>query len=216
MIAFEIDQVKLFMSRLLLSDAFDHFLVPEVSITTYATFRIDGTLHPAFYGDSSDTSETPSGAAVPGNAALQSSALGSLRLGTDIRSHGADSKGSSAGMRAGNDGMRADNGGSTCGRYVRWAELKNHCLAIIRGKRTPLAFHFVFQYPEDAAANLILQESLPVAPEEVHGLYFNCRFQEGRLLITSGTSLAVFDTQKAVERAWDAQLSRFLTRLELV
>ncbi|MBQ9061448.1 MAG: hypothetical protein IJ121_01275 [Eubacterium sp.] len=207
MIAFEIDQVKLFMSRLLLSDAFDHFLVPEVSITTYATFRIDGTLHPAFYGDISDESEAPSGAAVPGSA-LQNN-TGGNSAAKKIRSHSAGSKDDAAGMRTGN----ADRAG---GRYVRWAELKNHCLAIIRGKRTPLAFHFVFQYPEDAATNLILQESLPVAPEDVHGLYFNCRFQEGRLLITSGTSLAVFDIQKAVERAWDAQLSRFLTRLELL
>ncbi|MBQ9321484.1 MAG: hypothetical protein IJ239_03885 [Eubacterium sp.] len=178
MIAFEIDQIKRFMSRLLISDAFDHFLVPEVSITTFATFRIDGTLHHEFYGDLSDNNDisTGGGSAVSGQ---------SISPDRDAR-------------------------------YVRWADLKEHCLAIIRGKRTPLAFQFVFQYPEEAAKKLIMQESLPVAPEDVNGLYFNCRFQDGRLLVTSGTSLAIFDMQKAVERAWDAQLSRFLTRLELL
>lgn len=174
MIAFEIDQVKLFMSHLLLGKAFDHFLVPEVSITTYATFQIDGKLHPAFFSDGTeDAVSTPDG------------------------------------------GMKTDSG-NTNAKYVCWADLKEHCLAVIRGKHTPLAFHFVFQYPENAAAKLILQESLPVAPEDVRGLYLNCRFQDGRLLITSGTSLAVFDMQKAVERAWDAHLSRFLTQLELI
>ncbi len=174
MIAFEIDQVKLFMSRLLLSEAFDRFLVPEVSITTYATFQIDGKLHPAFFSDGSDNADnTP------------------------------------------DSGENTDSGNANA-KFASWADLKEHCLAVIRGRHTPLAFHFVFQYPEKAAAKLVLQENLPVAPENVHGLYFNCRFQDGRLLITSGTSLAVFDMQKAVERAWDAHLSRFLTQLELI
>ena len=50
MLAIQIDHVKDFMKKLLLQDAFDSFLVSEVSITTFTTFSIDGQLHPEFFG----------------------------------------------------------------------------------------------------------------------------------------------------------------------
>ena len=37
------------MKKLLLQDAFDSFLVSEISITTFTTFSIDGQLHPEFF-----------------------------------------------------------------------------------------------------------------------------------------------------------------------
>ena len=43
--AFQIQDVKSFMSHLLLSNTFDRFLLTEASITTFNTFFIDGHLH---------------------------------------------------------------------------------------------------------------------------------------------------------------------------
>lgn len=47
--AFQILETKNFMSRLLLSDCFDRFLLAEASITTYNTFVIDGHIVSEFY-----------------------------------------------------------------------------------------------------------------------------------------------------------------------
>lgn len=49
MIALQIQDIKNFMSRLLLSQTFDHFLLVEGMITTYNTFRIDGRIHKDFF-----------------------------------------------------------------------------------------------------------------------------------------------------------------------
>ena len=49
MVALQIQDIKNFMSKLLLSQTFDNFLLVEGSITTFNTFRIDGRLHTAFY-----------------------------------------------------------------------------------------------------------------------------------------------------------------------
>jgi hypothetical protein len=49
LLAIQIDHVKDFMKKLLLQDAFDSFLVSEISITTFTTFSIDGQLHPEFF-----------------------------------------------------------------------------------------------------------------------------------------------------------------------
>ena len=49
MIALEFVDIKDFMHRLLCTDLFDHFLLPEATITTYVAHTIDGHLHPDFF-----------------------------------------------------------------------------------------------------------------------------------------------------------------------
>lgn len=49
MIALQIQDIKGFMNKLLLSQTFDNFLLVEGSITTYNTFRIDGRIQKDFF-----------------------------------------------------------------------------------------------------------------------------------------------------------------------
>ena len=49
MIALNVQDVKDFMARLLISEEFDSFWLCEASITTFSTFQIDGTLRPEFF-----------------------------------------------------------------------------------------------------------------------------------------------------------------------
>lgn len=49
MISLQINDVKSFMNRLLLSDYFDAFYLSEAVFTTLCTFRIDGTLQKDYY-----------------------------------------------------------------------------------------------------------------------------------------------------------------------
>ena len=49
MIALRITNIKQFMGKLLASEAFDHFLLAEASISTYNTFMIDGHQNRDFY-----------------------------------------------------------------------------------------------------------------------------------------------------------------------
>lgn len=49
MISFQMEDVKAFMNKLLLSQTFDAFHVVEGSVITYSTFHFDGHLHPDYY-----------------------------------------------------------------------------------------------------------------------------------------------------------------------
>jgi len=49
MISLQILDTKRFMSKLLLSDTFDHFYITEATITTFNTFIIDGHLQKDYY-----------------------------------------------------------------------------------------------------------------------------------------------------------------------
>jgi hypothetical protein len=49
--AFQIQDVKIFMSHLLLSNTFDRFLIQEAAITTFCTFQIDGHQNADYFSD---------------------------------------------------------------------------------------------------------------------------------------------------------------------
>ena len=59
MLALRFTQTKNFMERLLLSPAFDRFLLSEASITTAATISIDGHFHPDFYPEADAEENAP-------------------------------------------------------------------------------------------------------------------------------------------------------------
>lgn len=46
--SYQIQDIKDFMKKLLIIDTFDTFLLSEASITTYASFHIDGSFHPEY------------------------------------------------------------------------------------------------------------------------------------------------------------------------
>lgn len=49
MIALQIADIRSFMHKLLLTESFDRFLLLEGAVTTFSTFRIDGTLQKSYY-----------------------------------------------------------------------------------------------------------------------------------------------------------------------
>jgi hypothetical protein len=49
MISVKIEDIKSFTSKLFVGEVFDHFLVKEVSVSTYNTFTIDGTIKSGYY-----------------------------------------------------------------------------------------------------------------------------------------------------------------------
>lgn len=52
--AYQIQDVKGFMSHLLLSNTFDRFLLAEASITTFNTFHIDGHLNKDYFSSAEE------------------------------------------------------------------------------------------------------------------------------------------------------------------
>ena len=54
--SYQIQDIRDFMKKLLIADTFDTFLLSEASITTFSTFRIDGTFHPEYLSEESEVS----------------------------------------------------------------------------------------------------------------------------------------------------------------
>lgn len=93
--------------------------------------------------------------------------------------------------------------------YSSWKDLRDYCFSIIKGKRTPLSFKFIFSMAPAAISELIASASLDIQPEEVQGLYLNIRFDGEHLTCITGTSFKTFNLDKTLEKAWDKEVQNF-------
>ncbi len=98
---------------------------------------------------------------------------------------------------------------------VLWKEIRPFCLSVIKGKRTPLSFKFVFLLPKDLVNELLSAIDSPLQPEDVYGLFFNCQYQNEQLTLTTGSSLRIFTTDRSLDQAWDRMAASFLEKNHL-
>lgn len=163
MVALQIQDIKNFMSKLLLSQTFDNFLIVEGSITTYNTFRIEGRVHKDFFTEE-----------------------------------------------------ELEEKGLTQRDFSLWKEVKPFCLELIKGKKTPLGFKFVFQLSRENTLKLLSSSGITsILPENVSGLLLNIRYENSSLNVITATNLNLFTLDKSLEYAWDDMVKRFLKQQEI-
>lgn len=98
------------------------------------------------------------------------------------------------------------------GDYSSWKQLRELCFSIIKGKRTPLSFRFVFSLSPENIAKLIDRKGLDFQSSDVQGLYLNIRFDGTSLQCVTGTSLKTFSLDKSLEKEWDSMVPRFFDK----
>lgn len=96
--------------------------------------------------------------------------------------------------------------------YSSWKQIRDLCFSMIKGKRTPLSFRFVFSLSPENIARLISQKNLDFQASDVQGLYLNIRFDSTGLQCVTGTSLKTFSMDKSLEQEWDAMVPRFFDK----
>lgn len=94
--------------------------------------------------------------------------------------------------------------------FTPWENVRPYCLSLIKGRRTPLSFKFVFIFPREDLPNFLSENEITMPADNVFGLYLNLSFRDGMLLATTGTSLRTFTLNKSLDNAWDAYILSFL------
>ncbi len=93
--------------------------------------------------------------------------------------------------------------------FAAWKDIRGYCFSIIKGKRTPLHFRFVFRLSKANTQKLLEQYRMELDSEQVAGLYLNCQFDGENLICTTGTALRYFSLDKALDHLWDDMVIRF-------
>ena len=154
---FEIKHVKDFMSKLRLTDLFDHFLLSEATICGKVTYVIDGRLTKDFW----TTAEL-------------------------------------------------DTNGLSDSVYAPFSLLRTNCYDLIKGKKTPSSFRFVFLLSPENLANTIASSNSGFSPENLSAAFLNIKYLNGQLTCTTGISYKTFSLDHSFEQYWDTLAARFL------
>ena len=99
--------------------------------------------------------------------------------------------------------------------FIPFGQVRPHCYALIRGKRTPPCFKFVFLLSPANLSRTLGQIHSSFTDGDVSGLFLNLKFQNGQLLLTTGISYRTFSTDKTLEREWDRLVRLFLKNHEI-
>lgn len=97
-------------------------------------------------------------------------------------------------------------------RFLPFSMLRKDCFDIIKGKKTPASFRFVFLLSPENQKKTIASIGSSFQNEDITGMYLNLRYQNQLLSLTTGISYNVFSADKSLEHQWDAMVMKFLSQ----
>lgn len=99
--------------------------------------------------------------------------------------------------------------------YALWKEQKQIVFTMIRGHKTPENMQIILMLSKENTEKVILQNNLPIDPEDIRGLFFNIYFKSGQLNCTTGISLKNFTLEKHLDIVWDEMIQKYLKQQQI-
>ncbi len=97
--------------------------------------------------------------------------------------------------------------------YSYWRQVREFCLSIIKGKRTPLNFKIILSLaPENFEDFLKKHQITTFHSEEISGLYLNFHYDGAVLQCITGISMKTFYMDKTLEKEWDSYAEEFFKK----
>ena len=100
--------------------------------------------------------------------------------------------------------------------FLPYGRVRQHCFDLIKGKRTPSYFKFVFLLSPDNLSRTLASMQTPFYTTGCDRHVLNLKFQNGNLMLTTGVSYRIFSTDKSLEHEWDRLVEIFLKNHNIV
>ena len=100
-------------------------------------------------------------------------------------------------------------------RFLPFSMLRSNCFDLIKGKKTPSAFRFVFLLSPTNTEKTIHAVGSSYKGSDVTGMYINLKYQNQLLSLTTGIAYNIFSTDKTLENEWDKMVIRFLKQHDI-
>lgn len=97
----------------------------------------------------------------------------------------------------------------TPGSYVPFSMIRPSCFDLIKGKRTPSSFRFVFLLSEENQQRTLDSLKSRFTASDISGMYLNLKYQDNQIVCTTGISYRIFSMDKSLEHSWDEMILRF-------
>ncbi len=96
-----------------------------------------------------------------------------------------------------------------------WQEMRPFAYELIRGKKLPISFKFVFALSNENLTWLLEHNHLNINLSDVSGLFLNIRYENKKVTCITGTSFKTFVMDKTLERLWDATAVQFMKQNQI-
>lgn len=96
-----------------------------------------------------------------------------------------------------------------------WQEMKPFAYELIRGKKLPLSFKFVFALSHENLTWLLEHNHTGIDPSNVSGLFLNVRYENKKVTCVTGTSFKTFIMDKSLEHLWDDTALKFMKQNQI-
>ncbi len=100
-------------------------------------------------------------------------------------------------------------------RFLPFSMLRTNCFDLIKGKKTPSAFRFVFLLSPKNTEKTVNSVGSSYNPSDVTGMFINLKYQNQLLSLTTGIAYNIFSTDKTLENEWDKLVLKFLKQNEI-
>ena len=105
--------------------------------------------------------------------------------------------------------------GITDYRFLPFSMLRGNFFDLIKGKKAPSFFKFVFLLSPENLRRTLESVSSSFTPQDITGIFLNIRYQNQLLSLTTGISYNIFSTDKSLENEWDRMVKQFLKNHEV-
>lgn len=94
--------------------------------------------------------------------------------------------------------------------FTPFGHVRSQCFDLIKGKRTPSFFKFVFLLSPENLSKTLAQTHSSFTENDVTAVFLNLKYQNGQLVLTTGISYRIFTPDKSLDHEWDSLVKRFL------
>ena len=100
-------------------------------------------------------------------------------------------------------------------KMLPFSSLRGNCFDLIKGKKAPASFKFIFLLSPDNLEKTIAASDSSFTANEISGMFFNIKYQNLLLSLTTGVSYNIFSPDKTLENYWDTLIKKFLFQNEI-
>lgn len=99
--------------------------------------------------------------------------------------------------------------------FTAWKKIRPVCFDLIKGKRTPTAFHFVLHLIPDYASSILQKGDTNVTAGQVKAFVLNVKYDGTALTLITGTAFHTFIMDKTPDELWDRAVRQFLANRQI-
>lgn len=96
--------------------------------------------------------------------------------------------------------------------FVSWSAMRPICFEMIKGKRSPSHFKFVFHLMPDYVPGVLKGADPALTADQVKALVLTVRYDGSSATLVTGTSFHTFVLDKTLDAQWDKTMRQFLTK----